>query len=95
LDSWQYVVRANHVLHNAVRISNNNREVKVRIKDTLVIHVVGETDVLAQIILLDLRPMGLMIYGNTDEMHVGGNMMKNNVFENVDAMIGLGVKDPH
>lgn len=94
MDSWQYVVRANRVLHNAVKITKLNKDVKVHIKDKLVLHVVSENNETAKIVELDLRPMGLKIVGTIDELQVGGNTMKNNIFENVDAMIGIGVEDP-
>lgn len=94
LNMWQYVVRANRTLHPAVVVSDNKSEIKVLIKNITVLHAVGVSDTEATILALDLRPLGLTIYGNEHEMVVGGNTMRSNTFENVDAMIGIGLNDP-
>lgn len=94
LTVWQYVLRANRSLHNAVKVIDTKTEIKVFIKEVLVIHTVASSDSEATILTLDLRPIGLKVHGNADGMEIGGNTMRNNVFENVDAMIGIGVNDP-
>lgn len=38
---------------------------------------------------LDLRPIGLEIYGNNDGLNVATNYLKNNSFVNVDTMIKI------
>lgn len=94
LNVWQYVVRANRPLHSAVKVADNKTEIKVFIKEVLVLQVVASSESEASILTLDLRPIGLKVHGNTEGMEVGGNTMRNNTFENVDAMIGIGVTDP-
>lgn len=94
LDSWQYLVRANRSLHSNTQIIYIKKGIKVQIGNRPIIHVVSESNESAEILDLDLRPMGLQIFGTKDMMTVGNQIMKNNVFENVDAMMGVGVKDP-
>jgi hypothetical protein len=94
LDFWQYVVRANRSLHKAVKVKESANEVHAYIRSTLVLLVVAEVPESARIEHLDLRPMGLRIHGTTKELQVGEKTMRDNVFENVDAMLGIGVEDP-
>jgi len=47
----------------------------------------------ASVVQMDLRPIGLNIYGDESHLVVGTHQLVSNTFQNVYVMIGIG-KEP-
>ncbi len=88
--SWQPLVSANRSLHHEITISTSETKVNIIVKGSPVVKVVSRSDDTAEIEQLDLRPIGLAIYGGTDCLYIGTNQLRNNKFENVKVMVGIG-----
>jgi hypothetical protein len=97
-DKFSYIVERNISHHPKiiVELSNDKRSVNIKISedkyktDKVVINIFKETDDSIIIKQIDLRPIGLDIYGNEDGLNVGTNVIKNSNFLNVNTMIGIG-----
>ena len=88
---WLPLVRANRSLHPDVKVDKTkNRRVSVLAKDSLIIDVLLHTEDSAEIEQLDLRPLGLNIYGDSNSLYIGTNQLSHNTFQNVRVMMGIG-----
>jgi hypothetical protein len=88
---WQPIVRANRSLHEAAAIIGaGTAEVSVTIGAIKILSLQKRPDGIPEVILLNLRPLGLHIYGDSSKLVVGGNQFTNNTFENVYVMVGIG-----
>ena len=88
---WQPVVRANRSLHEAAVVLGAGTEiVSVSVKGLDVLSLIIRSDKVPEVIGLDLRPLGLNIYGDTTKLMVGTNRWIGNTFQNVHVMIEIG-----
>jgi hypothetical protein len=62
----------------------------VMLDDERVLQYAGATPETVTIIKLDLRPLGLAIFGDTAGLRVGGNTLVGNYFKKVYSMIRIG-----
>ncbi|TVP12696.1 hypothetical protein [Shewanella sp. KCT] len=85
------LVRDNLTLHPQISVDELDNEVVIKADNEVLIHVVKVTDDEAHIIKLDLRTIGIQIYGDQSELHVVNQTLSNNEFVNVDCMIGVNV----
>lgn len=89
--NWQEVVVKNESFNKKmdVKISKNTVSISTKDKTLTVIKVNKIFDDLAEITVLDLRPLGLSIYGDTAGLHIGTHSFANNIFEGVHTMIAM------
>ena len=74
----------------SVELFDELKQVDVLMWKTKILSVVQDTEEKAVIKILDLRPFNLLIYGGVDGLHIGGQMLRGNIMENVNTMIGIG-----
>jgi hypothetical protein len=97
-NKWSYIIERNisHHPNIIVELSTEKHSVIIKIRegkiktDKVIINIYKETEDSIIIKQIDLRPMGLDIYGNEDGLNVGTNIIKNSNFLNVNTMIGIG-----
>jgi hypothetical protein len=88
---WQLMIRANRSLHTAAVITGaGTEEVSVTVSGTKVLTLVKRPDDIPEVTYLDLRPVGLNIYGDNSKLMVGTNPFSNKTFQNVNVMVGIG-----
>jgi hypothetical protein len=89
---WKYIVKANRSLNPAVYIEVNDesKTVYVRISNTIIIKAVAQSEAKAVIDVLDLRPVGLNVYGNNSGLSVATNTYAGNSMTNSHVAFALG-----
>ncbi|WP_210447509.1 hypothetical protein [Vibrio crassostreae] len=85
------LVRDNLTLHPQISVDELESEVIVKVGNEVLLHVVKISDDEAHIIKLDLRMIGIQIYGDESKLHVVNQTLSNNEFVNVDCMIGVNM----
>ena len=70
--------------------SAKDKSINVSMWNTKILSVVQETDKKAVVTKLDLRPFNLLIYGDNEGLHIGGQLLRENTMSNVHTMIGIG-----
>lgn len=88
-ESWQLLVRDNKALHPKVIVKIEDDSVTVNTPDGTVLKVVAESQNLARIAYIDLRPFGIDIHGNDTSLTVMNNNLTGNVFSGAKIMIGI------
>jgi hypothetical protein len=86
------LVRDNLSLHPNVEVVETDNSVTVTANGETIIEVEKISDDEAIITNLNLRIIGIEIYGDTNSLKIGTNSMSNNKFVNVDFMIGINTK---
>lgn len=90
---WQPLVRASRCLHPEVRIlSPAPMTWQVSVKENIVLDVFVQGEDMAEITRLNLRPLGIEVYGDQLGLDVGTTRLSSNVFSNVHTMIAGGTK---
>lgn len=90
---WQPLVRASRSLHSEVRIlSPAPMTWQVSVKKDIVLEVFVQGEDMAEITRLNLRPLGIEVYGDQLGLEVGTHRLSNNVFSNVHAMIAFDAR---
>lgn len=86
----------------ALVVNNQSRESKISVfwktnstviffkSSITMLYVTKESDEKAIVPTLDLRPIGLSIFGNEDSLTVANTVLENNTFKNIRAMIRIG-----
>jgi hypothetical protein len=88
---WNQIIRANRLLHKAANIlGSGTQELSVTISNTMVLKLRKMPNGIPEVTDLDLRPLGLIIYGDTSSLMIGTNKLVNNTFKNVRVMVGIG-----
>lgn len=85
------LVRDNLTLHPEIIVDEFDNEVVIKIGNETLIHTIKITDNEAHIIKLDLRLIGIKIYGDKSKLHVVSKTLCNNEFVNVDCMVGINM----
>lgn len=85
---WLPLVRNNLAVHPAVVVSvaADGETVTVKNAGTKVLEVHAQVQDL-NVSSLDLRPLGLTIYGDEDGLHVGGMRLTENRFSNLGVLV--------
>lgn len=83
------VVRANAELKRGVTVKVHGGTTEVTLGDKPLIRVQKSGENEAIISFLDLRPLGLRLHGNADQLVFGTNTFVNNNFESLGVMIGV------
>jgi hypothetical protein len=90
---WHQIVRTNRSLHEAVKvIGAGTQEISVTVSNRTILNLSKRPDGISEVTELDLRPIGLNIFGNINKLMVGTNQLVNNTFQNVRIMVGIGEK---
>jgi hypothetical protein len=94
--SWQPLIRANRPLHKSVKVHFEDRGTIFVYVGNSHILTFKEDDIIPEITHLDLRPIGLNIYGNNkDGLNVGTKKLMGNIFQDVQVMLGNGLEKRH
>lgn len=88
---WQEVIVKNDSFNKKVDvvISKDTVSILTKGKTFTIIKVNKISNDLAEIITLDLRPLGLSIYGDSTGLHIGTHSFTNTIFEGVHTMIAM------
>ncbi len=84
------LVSASVSSHPAVEVVSNKDGLTISVSGVPVIHVKQVDKDSAVIDLLDLRPVGLNIYGNASALTAGGATFSQNTFSGGGALIAFG-----
>lgn len=88
---WLPLIRQNRTLHDAVKVSGiGTGSITVEAQGATVLVIAKQQDGTFEVTTLDLRPMGLNIYGDSTELTVGTQKLASNTFENVHVMMAIG-----
>lgn len=88
----QEIVNKNCSLNKSVDviISEKNNSTIVKVGDLILLEAAKASESKAIVPKMDLRPIGLNIFGDTKELHVGTNRLINSTFMNTHTMVGIG-----
>jgi hypothetical protein len=89
------IVEASISKHPAVRVFEVDGTLNVHVGSTNVLTVKATNETAAEIILMDLRPLGISLYGNSSELKVGNSTFSRNSFSGGGTMIGFGNSTKH
>lgn len=64
---------------------------KIRVASTMVLSIKATGEDSAEIDTLDMRPLGLNVYGTKNELMVGTNTFSGNSMSGGGTLIGLGI----
>lgn len=84
------IVDASTATHPSVRVTEQGGKVIVIISGKTVLAVEATSTQKAIVSELDLRPIGLNVYGNSSMLHLGGMQLSKNTFSGVGTAFGLG-----
>ncbi|PKH86991.1 hypothetical protein [Colwellia sp. Bg11-28] len=83
------LVRDNLTLHNQIQVKAKNNVTTVTVNKEVLLEVIKRSEDEAEITKLNLRMIGIDIYGDQNSFNVGTQVMSGNSFSNVDCMIGV------
>lgn len=84
------IVEESMSTHPAVKVYEDNNVIKVEASGTLVLAIKSTGNDSAEVENLDLRPLGLNMYGTRDSLTVGGSTFSQNTMTGGKVFIGLG-----
>lgn len=88
---WLPVVRRNKSVHGSVKVATEGAQKVVVTAGTVVVLVVEAMQGTgAEVSQLDLRPLGLNLYGDTSGLTVGTNRIVGNEIHDAQAMVKIG-----
>lgn len=86
---WGYLVYANKSFHPQVNVKIADKKIEVVLEKTIIVSIKEVSPSKAKISKLDLRPIGLNIYGDETRMLIGNTPLIGNIFEDVANVIGI------
>jgi hypothetical protein len=84
------IVEASISKHPAVKVLEENGAINIHVGGTNVLSVRVLSENSAEVFLLDLRPLGINLYGSNSELKVGNSTFSGNSFAGGGTMIGFG-----
>lgn len=87
---WVYAIHENRTTHKQINIDEREKSTLIRFNDSVILEVNKIYEEQAEIVQLDMRPIGLQIHGNKYELIVGKDKLINNSFANIGSMISIG-----
>ena len=89
---WKYIVEANRSLNPAVYVDaqEENRTVYVKVSNTIIIKAVAQSATKAAVDVLDLRSIGLNVYGDSSGLSLATNRFTGNSMMNSRVAFALG-----
>lgn len=90
-NKWVPIVEHNLSFHPAINIKRElvKKRITIKIQKTTILNAKMTSKSECKVIAIDLRPLGLNIVGNTNELKVGESSFSNNTFEGLGYMIGF------
>lgn len=74
----------------SIEESAEDKRIVISMWKTNILTVIQETENKSVITNLDLRPFNLLIYGDNEGLNIGSQLLRGNIMNNVDTMIGIG-----
>ena len=89
---WRFVIEGSQTSSPEIRLVSEHsaRALKVYIGETLILEAEEVATDKAIVHKLDLRPLGLSIFGDQTTLHVASHILKSNTFANLNTMIAIG-----
>src|SRR5690606_41913461 len=89
---WGYIVKESKSVNPAVNVHVDKRQksVHIRIEGKTVLSAQANSSSKATVSQLDLRPIGLAVYGDRRGLHAGGMRLAPNTSENVHTAFAFG-----
>lgn len=87
---WREIVAKNQPIDDRANIIEEDNNISILYDNNIIINVIKLSDNKAEILYLDLRPIGLDIFGDINGLFISKSNLFNNSFKNVFIMIGLG-----
>jgi hypothetical protein len=87
--TWKFIVEDNIAIHPAFRIWKAEKTVSISAGGVSIVTVRADEQS-AIVTKLDLRPIGLAIYGDTDRLMIGTNSVRNSVIQGGEVAFGIG-----
>jgi len=89
---WEYIVESNKSLNPAIYVEVRDQEkaVSVKVGNVIIIKVVAESETTAVADIVDLRPLGINIYGDSSILNLGNNKFTQNSIVNARVAFALG-----
>ena len=89
---FQEIVNKNLSLNKNVDviISEKNNSTIIKVGSLIVVEAAKVSESKVIVSKMDLRPIGLNIYGDTKELYVGTNRLISSTFMNTHTMVGIG-----
>jgi hypothetical protein len=84
------VVNDSKSTHPAVSVKRDGKKIIVTVQGHTVISVEPTEAQRATVTELDLRPIGLNVFGNASSLNLGGMQLSQNTFSGVGVAFGLG-----
>lgn len=88
--TWEWIIEGNEKRFQDASVLIAGPSIGVFLGEDSLLHVtVTEPHNRADVISMDLRPLGMAIYGNMQGLTVAGNKLVGNHFNNVHTMISI------
>lgn len=87
---WFPLIKDNFSSHKDVKVQVNSEKITIRIPEKIVLdcEIINKNELVIN--SLDLRPFGLDIVSNRDELKVTGNTLVGNTFSNISIVVDIG-----
>lgn len=91
-ERWDYIVVGNDAITSLIQVKTVGRShtTTIRLKETTLLTARETGPDVVKITTLDLRPVGLNIWGDSSVLYIAGNSFVNNHFERVRTAFALG-----
>ena len=93
-ETWQPLVRDNKSFHPKVIVQKGQDTLVIDTPDGIVLKVRKESDGIAKVQSINLRPFAISIYGDETSLKVYNSDLVRNVFTNLEAMVEIGGSSP-
>lgn len=82
------IVTASEQNFPSVKVINRNNEIRILAENTVVLRAIYNSDSI-EILKLDLRPLGLNVFGDKNGLITPQMTLTNNTFEGAGALLGI------
>lgn len=83
------LISNSEVKHSSAELTSTKYGFQIVINGQVIVEAGNHTDESLEVVKLDLRPLGLNIYGDHTSLNVGNNSMSRNTSVNGHAMFGI------
>jgi hypothetical protein len=87
--NWQLLVEANKTFHPDIRVLKEYKSTKVMINQQIIVDSLMTDDNSCVVSELDLRPIGLNIFGDNNGLTIGGNRFTDNTVYGSKYLVGF------
>ncbi|MEQ1763958.1 MAG: fibronectin type III domain-containing protein, partial [Pyrinomonadaceae bacterium] len=86
---WVFAINANQTSQKQFNVVENDNQTSIAFEGVPILEAVKITENECVVNYLDLRPVGLLIYGNADGLHAGNDLLKKNIFSGQNSMVAI------